>query len=123
MSADATTDARWVAEAAQRELEKQHETDLAKAAVKMARGGEMERPPLRRLRLSTSADGTPSVDLSKADRDCPRCGGMGTRPSMQVQNENGDRARVPVICMCVHRNGGVKEDMLDRMLAGAAKKH
>lgn len=69
-------------------------------------------------RLRRPAD----VDLSKADRGCTRCGGTGLRPSERIENsESGEVAVYRVVCACVKRGGGVREDLLDRIMAGASR--
>jgi hypothetical protein len=93
-----------------REVMRVRATRLAAARDAEARGEPA--PPPFRVRLATDQDGNPAVDLSKADPDCPRCGGTGTREPMRL-----DGQLVTVVCACVHRNGGVAEDSLDRMLA------
>ena len=57
------------------------------------------------------------VDLSKADPTCERCDGTGVKERRKLSDpENpGKQIDVPVICRCVRRNGGVREDQLDRL--------
>jgi hypothetical protein len=67
-------------------------------------GISVDAVPLR-VRLATD------VDLSLASDDCPRCEGRGV-----VRFEQAGNQRVPVVCGCVSRNGGVSEDRLDQVL-------
>lgn len=57
------------------------------------------------------------VDLSKANPECERCDGTGVKEHRKLEDpENqGQEIDVPVICLCVRRNGGVCEDQLDRL--------
>lgn len=70
----------------------------------------VERAP--RLRLATD------VDLSKAKPSCKRCNGTGRRGLRTIEDpENkGKEVKIPVICRCVTRRGGIKEDQLDGLL-------
>jgi len=65
-----------------------------------------------RLRLATD------IDLSRAKQSCTRCHGTGRRGYKTIQDpENpGDEIKVPIICRCVTRRGGVKKDMMDEIL-------
>ena len=60
-----------------------------------------------------------SIDLTKAKPGCKRCNGTGKVGYKTIDNPEdpkGDQLRVPIICRCVTRRGGVKKDMMDRML-------
>ena len=92
-----------------RELKRVRAAWLAAARKAEARGEPA--PPPFRARLAEDHDGRTAVDLSKADPDCQRCGGTGTREPMKL-----DGQLVTVVCACVHRRGGVAQDSLDRML-------
>jgi len=63
------------------------------------------------------------VDLKKAKRGCKHCNGTGRSgfATIPMPDHPGGRARVPVICRCVTRRGGVRRDMLDRILTEAAE--
>ncbi len=54
------------------------------------------------------------VDFSKARPNCKRCKGTGI---LHYQIVPGTDERIPVICKCLTRNGGLKKDQLDRILA------
>lgn len=53
------------------------------------------------------------IDLSKASPSCKRCYGTGVTGNKVVGEH-----RIPIICRCVARNGGVKQDQLDRLQEG-----
>jgi len=73
-----------------------------------------EAPP--RVRLAKS------VDLSKAKDGCKRCNGRGITGYKTADLGDGDgEQKIPIICRCVSRNGGVKPDELDRILKEAEK--
>lgn len=55
------------------------------------------------------------INLGQADATCNRCGGTGVVRYENV-DDKGSTIRVPVICRCVSRNGGVQKDQLDRAL-------
>ena len=84
----------------------------------------LEEPPIvARLRHSRDAKGRPMVDLRKADPDCPHCDGTGRRPDERIHDPETDGEMViPRVCRCVKRNGGVRPDLLDKLMAAAAKK-
>jgi hypothetical protein len=73
----------------------------------------------RAPRVRLAAD----VDLGKAKKGCRRCGGSGRvgYATIPMPDQPGGRARVPVICRCVTRRGGVRKDMLDQIMAEAAE--
>lgn len=78
--------------------------------VKMAK--PPEQPP--RLRLSKH------IDLTKANPDCKRCHGKGVIGHKrlrldEIDGGDGSEERVPIICRCITRRGGVKEDALDQI--------
>lgn len=52
------------------------------------------------------------VNLEAHDPDCERCSG-GIRGYEQVGDE-----RVPIVCVCVSRGGGVEPDKFDKLHAG-----
>ena len=64
---------------------------------------------LPRVRLATS------VDLTKHDPNCERCDG-GVRGHEVVEGE-----KIPIVCVCVSRGGGVARDKLDDVLDGHAQ--
>jgi hypothetical protein len=86
---------------------------------KLKREREQQETPgvFRRLRLSRDMDGNPVVDLSKADKDCEYCKGTGRLEDIWV-GEGDDTQVIPVVCRCVKKNGGVKDDLLDRIMKG-----
>jgi len=59
-----------------------------------------------------------SVDLSKAKKDCRRCNGTGHAGyrTMDDPTAPGETMKVPIICRCVTRNGGVQKDVLDKLM-------
>lgn len=63
-----------------------------------------------RMRLKTT------IDFSKADPGCDRCHGKGIVRYDKKEVPGEGVISVPVVCRCVSRNGGVKEDAFDRML-------
>ncbi len=65
-----------------------------------------------RLRLATD------VDLSLAKPGCARCHGTGRCGYKTIEDpENpGEELKVPIVCRCVTRRGGVKKDMMDEIL-------
>lgn len=85
--------------------------------------GEGEIAPLRRLRFARDPKtGRAAIDLSKADPTCERCGGTGRLADKLLDDPEGEgQLRVPVVCVCVHRGGGVARDALDRLLDKAAR--
>ena len=70
----------------------------------MSKPTKEKTPP--RLRL------TSTIDLSKAKPGCNRCHGNGVVGYKTIPEQ---KEKVPVICRCVTRRGGVKEDALDRI--------
>ncbi len=83
--------------------------------------GELASVPFDGKRPKTTAPAIPrfrlseDIDLSKADPNCKNCNGNGVKHWQIIE---GDADNIPVICKCVARNGGVKRDQLDRILAG-----
>jgi hypothetical protein len=77
--------------------------------VKMSKVTNKKRAP--RLRLATD------IDMSKAKKSCKGCYGTGRKGWRTIDNpeDPGKKVKVPVICKCVTRNGGVKKDMLDEL--------
>lgn len=75
----------------------------------MAKPTQGQSPP--RLRL------TSTIDLDKAKPGCKHCHGTGVRGHKTIDNpeDPGNDMRVPLICRCVTRRGGVAEDALDRI--------
>lgn len=69
---------------------------------------------LRMPRVRLSQD----VDLSKADPSCTGCHGTGIAGHRVLSDPSGE-VRVPVVCSCVVRQGGVRADALDRMEGGS----
>lgn len=57
-----------------------------------------------------------SVDLTKADPACLRCGGRGVAEVRRVDVPGHGPADVPVICRCVSRARGVAPDLFDKVL-------
>lgn len=53
------------------------------------------------------------VDLTKAKSNCKRCHGTG----ISHYKVEGDQ-RIPAVCSCVVKAGGVAEDKLDRFMRG-----
>lgn len=80
--------------------------DLVGGTIKQDNGV----PP--RLRAAST------VDMSKAKPSCNRCHGTGRVGYRAIDDPEhpGQTARVPVVCRCVTRRGGVKRDILDRMI-------
>jgi len=74
-----------------------------------------EAPPPR-VRLASH------IDTSKAKPGCGHCHGRGIvgYKRADLGDGNGEQ-RIPVICRCVSRAGGVKPDELDRICAETAK--
>lgn len=72
-----------------------------------------------------------NIDLSKADPLCTTCGGTGVARYQVIKGtvirKKGFRPKkepdqkVPVLCGCVVRNGGVKEDSYDKIRKNLAK--
>jgi len=98
----------------------------AEAKAKVAR--EMEELAGGNLSDPGAALGTPrmelseNVDLTKASPSCIRCHGTGIRGAQHVQTVEGVE-RIPIICRCVTRNGGVKLRGAERISAEIAKKN
>lgn len=63
-----------------------------------------------------------TVDLSKADPRCDRCGGRGILDLRRLDVPGDGPTDVPVICRCVTRRGGLLPDLLDRALAETQKR-
>jgi hypothetical protein len=63
------------------------------------------------------------VDLKKAKRGCKHCNGTGRSgwATIPMPDQPEGRARVPVICRCVTRRGGVRRDMLDKIMTEASE--
>lgn len=56
------------------------------------------------------------IDLSKAKSGCKRCNGRGITGYKRADLGDGEgEKQIPIICRCVSRNAGVKEDELDRI--------
>lgn len=115
-------------------LVEEREQDKARRAAEAAADGREtdeetpapanEAAPLRRLRHTRDPKtGRATIDLSKADPDCERCNGTGRLDDKLLDDPESDGGimRVPVVCVCVHRGGGVKRDALDKLLDKAAK--
>lgn len=75
---------------------------------------DLQRPGAPRLRLAKD------IDLSKAKRNCPKCTGTGVSGWQLLELPEGEQ-QVPIICSCVSRRGGVREDMLDHMMKEVQK--
>ncbi len=56
------------------------------------------------------------IDLSKANKNCKRCDGTGV-----AGYEVTDQERIPRICRCVSKGGGVQRDRLDELLDKAER--
>ncbi len=65
--------------------------------------------PLPRVRKADD------VDISKADSNCNDCKGKGIKSYIEVEELD---EKIPVICKCVARGGGVKKDQYDRIMEG-----
>lgn len=74
-------------------------------------GGETLRLP--RVRLGDD------VDLSVAEPDCSCCDGRGIA-GHRVFGDASNEVRVPIVCGCVVRRGGIRADVLDRLQGGAS---
>lgn len=74
---------------------------------------DMQQAGAPRLRLAKD------IDLSKAKRNC-KCKGTGIAGWQMIETPEGEQ-QVPIICRCVSRRGGVKKDMLDRMMEAVQK--
>lgn len=63
------------------------------------------------------------VDLTKANPSCKRCHGTGKVGDKLVPGTRaGDQMRVPLICRCVVKGGGVRMDKIDEMMGAVKKK-
>ena len=73
-------------------------------------------PPPPRVRLAKH------IDLTKAKSGCKRCTGDGIvgYRTADLGDGNGPQ-KIPVICRCVSRNGGVAPDEFDRIMAEASE--
>jgi hypothetical protein len=72
-------------------------------------GNDIDLQDKKRYRLATD------VDLSKAKKNCKRCFDRGINGYTR-RTEKGVEALVPIVCRCVTRNGGVKENDVDRLM-------
>jgi|GEM_PF-3211793 hypothetical protein len=72
-------------------------------------GNDIDLQDKKRYRLATD------VDLSKAKKNCKRCYGRGINGYTR-RTEGGLEKLVPIVCRCVTRNGGVKENDVDRLM-------
>jgi hypothetical protein len=99
------------------ETEQQTAADLAEELLNTAT--IMPDGTTRAPRVRLAAD----VDLKKAKRGCKHCNGTGRSgwATVPMPDQPGGRAKVPIICRCVTRRGGVRRDMLDRILTEAAE--
>jgi hypothetical protein len=70
-------------------------------------GNEVEKG--KRYRLGTD------IDYSKAKPGCKHCGGRGIAGYTRRAVPEGVE-RVPIVCRCVSKRGGVKEDDFDRFM-------
>lgn len=62
------------------------------------------------------------IDLSKAKPGCKHCNGRGVTSYKTADLGDGSGPqKIPIICKCVSRGGGVEPDELDRILAETAK--
>jgi hypothetical protein len=66
--------------------------------------------------MQQGTDSTPArirsvedFDFSKAKASCRKCNGTGI-----VGHLNKDGQRIPIVCNCVEKNGGVRADALDK---------
>lgn len=73
-------------------------------------------PPPPRVRLAAH------IDTTKAKTSCKRCAGRGVVGYRRADLGDGNgEQKIPIICRCVSRAGGVKPDELDRILEETAK--
>jgi hypothetical protein len=92
------------------------EADQKRAEAKA--NGDKAPEFIRRLRSATNAKGEMTINLNKASPNCEHCGGTGRRPDhVEKDPDTGEETAIPVICRCVHKNGGVAKDTFDRMVA------
>lgn len=60
------------------------------------------------------------VDLSRAKPGCKRCNGRGITGYKHATPEElkaGAPERMPIVCRCVVKRGGVRQDLYDRQIA------
>jgi hypothetical protein len=70
--------------------------------------------PVAAVRVRLAKD----VDLSKADPSCKRCLGTGSLGTKVIPGNRGcEPTRIPLVCRCVARGGGVRPDRIDRAAA------
>lgn len=93
-----------------RSLEAQRRAGTLPAAASLS-GATMRLP---RVRLASD------VDLSKAKPSCAGCHGTGIAGHRVLKGDDAGEVRVPVVCGCVLRRGGVRQDALDRMQGGVS---
>lgn len=100
----------------------QRALDLYNEAVKLKEKGELPSKgfvDVSPIRVKLAAD----VNTGKADPNCKRCHGTGVIGYKQVPgNRACETMRVPIICRCVVRNGGVKQDRFDKMMTQLQEK-
>ncbi len=95
----------------QRALDVYRKAVKAKKTGKLPAGFQANIAPIR-VRLEKD------VDRSKAGPSCKRCLGTGLLGVKLIPGNRGcEPNRIPIICRCVARNGGVKPDKLDSLLA------
>lgn len=107
-----------------RSLEAEREKQRIDLAVATEAGEiDPDEPQIvERLRHTRNKKGKLAIDLSKADPDCASCGGTGRKPDRIIRDEAGEVSdRLPFICICVKRGGGVAKDMLEKMMERYAK--
>jgi hypothetical protein len=65
-------------------------------------------------RLRLKAD----IDFTKANPLCMKCRGTGMSGHKKIDNPESpsEKVDIPIICTCLTRSGGVKEDAMDRIM-------
>ena len=103
-----------------RDRRKAQAKQRAEATRKAGSTGNVE-PPVKYFD-APRVELTENVDLSKAKSGCMRCHGTGIRGAEHVKTATGTE-RIPIICRCVSRNGGVKLRGAERITAEVAKRN
>lgn len=93
-------------------LELYQRAEALKAQGKLDHGfGIGPQGTMPRVRLASD------VDVSKADKNCERCSGSGFSGFEIAAGE-----RIPIVCRCVSRGGGIKSDRLDKVMRVEARR-